>query len=292
MLQAENLSLGYGKSPAIVSDVGFRVAAGELVVLIGPNGSGKSTLLRAIAAILKPRRGRLLLDGIPIQCYAPRQMARRTAFLAQSPDVPEDFTVKELISYGRSPHLTWTGRMRAKDWRIVQWAMAQTRLEPLAQRMVVSLSGGERQRARLAMALAQQPKLLLLDEPTTFLDICYQFEVLELVRHLNRALGITTIMVLHDLNQAARYADRILALHNGTIAAAGAPEQVVAPEQLARIFNMHVAVRIDPHHHCPLIIPLRSLNHPPSPVLNEEEHHACSTRVLKIHNSAAAAPNR
>ncbi|MFH0727776.1 MAG: ABC transporter ATP-binding protein [Pseudomonadota bacterium] len=268
MLKAENLSLGYGTSPDIVSDISFHIPPGEFVILIGPNGSGKSTLLRALAAILKPRAGRLFLAGNPLHRYAPRELARKIAFLPQSPMAPADCTVRDLIGYGRSPHLRWSGRMTGEDWRIMTWAMTQTRIEVFADRLVASLSGGECRRAWLAMALAQQPRLLLLDEPTTFLDICCQFEVLELVKELNRSLGITIIAVLHDLNQALRYADRIMALHDGAIAADGPPAEVIVPGSVAKIFNISVEIHRDNRHDCPFVIPLRSLKMQPPIIPN------------------------
>jgi len=259
MLTAEKLQLGYGKLPAVIEDVSLTLAPGELMVLIGPNGSGKSTILRSLAAVLKPRAGTVCLEGTPIQRYSARALARKMAFLPQSPLVPNDFTVRDLVAYGRNPHLKWNGRMRVADWEIVEEALEKTRLTPLQDRLLASLSGGERQRTWLALALAQRPGILLLDEPTTFLDICYQFEVLELVKELNQTLGIATVMVLHDLNQAARYAHTITAVHNGRIAACGPPGDVVTPEMLARIFKIRVEIVPDPVNQRPYLIPIESL---------------------------------
>ena len=260
MLKADHLQLGYGKQPSVVHDVTLSLNPGEILVLIGPNGSGKSTILKGLAGALRPRGGSVVLDGKPVHRYAPKALARRVAFLPQSPSAPPDFTVRDLVGYGRNPHLKWNGRMRKGDWGIVDEALSRTRLTGLRERMMSSLSGGERQRAWLALALARKPEILLLDEPTTFLDICYQFEVLELVRELNRSLGIATVMVLHDLNQAARYAHTIAALSDGRIVETGPPSAIITPVLLERIFRIRVDVRTDAIHDCPYFIPIESLH--------------------------------
>jgi iron complex transport system ATP-binding protein len=259
MLTADKLELGYGKLPAVVHDVNLHLGEGELMVLIGPNGSGKSTILKALANALHPRGGTVYLDGKSIHRLTPKALAKQMAFLPQSPLVPDDFTVRDLVGYGRNPHLKWNGRMSRKDWSIVDEAIERTRLSAFQNRMISSLSGGERQRAWLALALAQKPKILLLDEPTTFLDICYQFELLELVKELNQTLSISTMMVLHDLNQASRYAHTIYAVDQGRIVAAGPPEKVITPELLAEIFKIRVQILTDAFHHCPYLIPMESL---------------------------------
>jgi iron complex transport system ATP-binding protein len=259
MLKAEKLELGYGKLPSVIHKVHIDVAAGDLMVLIGPNGSGKSTILRALAAAMRPRTGTVYLDGKSIHRLSPKNLAQKMAFLPQSPLVPDDFTIRDLVGYGRHPHLKWNGRMSHRDWAIVDEAIDRTRLTSFQNRTLSSLSGGERQRAWLALALAQKPKILLLDEPTTFLDICYQFEVLELVKELNETLQISTVMVLHDLNQASRYAHTIYAVNQGRIVAAGPPEEVITPALLAEIFKIRVQVLTDTFHHCPYLIPIESL---------------------------------
>lgn len=261
VLTVEKLRLGYGQQPTVIHDVDLKLNPGELMVLIGPNGSGKSTILRALGAALRPRAGVVCLDGKAVQQYKPKALARQMAFLPQSPLVPDDFTVRDLVGYGRNPHLKWNGRMTSADWAIVEEALERTRLTDLQDRMMASLSGGERQRAWLALALAQKPNILLLDEPTTFLDICYQVEVLELVKELNQTLGISTVMVLHDLNQAARYGQTICAVHQGRIAAMGAPQEVITPNLLAKIFKIRVEIITDPLHQCPHLIPIESLQH-------------------------------
>ena len=259
ILHAENVELGYGKLPAVVKNVNFGLDRGEFTVLIGPNGSGKSTILKALAAALRPRKGVLTLNEKPIHRYGKKSFAREVAFLPQTPLAPEDFTVRDLVSYGRSPHLNWNGRMSKADWAIVDDALDRTRLTTFQDRMMASLSGGERQRAWLALALAQKPKILLLDEPTTFLDICYQLEVLELVRMLNQTLGLSTVMVLHDLNQAARYAHTIAVVDRGQIVACGPPKDVITRKLLAEVFNIRADIRTDKVHDCPHVIAIESL---------------------------------
>ena len=259
ILQAENMELGYGNLPAVVRNVNLGLKRGEFMVLIGPNGSGKSTILKALAAALRPRKGVLTLNGKPVHRYAKKSFAQEVAFLPQTPTAPEDFTVRDLVGYGRSPHLNWSGRMTKADWAIVDDALDRTRLVPFQDRTMVSLSGGERQRAWLALALAQQPKILILDEPTTFLDICYQLEVLELVKMLNRTLGLSTVMVLHDLNQAARYAHTVAVVDRGQIAASGPPREVFTQNLLADVFNIRADIRTDHVYDCPHIIAIESL---------------------------------
>lgn len=259
ILKAENIELRYGKLPPVIRDVSLELSDGEFLILIGPNGSGKSTILKALAAALRPRTGVVSLNEKPVYRYTKKAFARQVAFLPQSPMVPEDFTVRDLVSYGRSPHLKWNGRMTKTDWAIVDEAIRATRLTAFQDRTLAALSGGERQRAWLALAIAQKPSILLLDEPTTFLDICYQFEVLELVKTLNRALGLSTVMVLHDLNQAARYAHTIAVVNQGRIVTSGPPQEVITPDLLADVFNMRVDIKTDRVHDCPYMIPMKSL---------------------------------
>lgn len=253
------VSAGYGKSPDVLRDISLTIPEGAFITLIGPNGSGKSTLLRVLAAVLRPRRGSAILDGRSLGEFAPQQLARRIAFLPQQPVTPPELTVRDLVSYGRHPYLGWLGRMHKKDWSVVDWACEMTRLTELQDRLVGTLSGGERQRAWLALSLAQKPEMLLLDEPTTFLDICYQLEILELVRRLNRTLGMTVVMVLHDLNQAARYSHRMLALKDGLLAADGTPDEVMTPAFLRDIFRIDARLHRDETLDCPVMVPVKSL---------------------------------
>lgn len=229
----------------VISDLSVGFAAGAVSALVGPNGSGKSTLLRAIADLHRPRAGAVLLDGRAVTSMPARELARRLSFLPQTPLVPEGITVRELVEYGRYPHRTTFGRPRCEDRDAVDWAMDATDTVAFADRPIDHLSGGERQRAWIAMALAQQTGLLLLDEPTTYLDIRYQVEVLDLVRGLVDEHGLTVVLVLHDLNQAAAYADHMVLLRDGRIAARGTPGEVLDRATISEVFGLDVAVDTD-----------------------------------------------
>lgn len=266
MLEAQNISVGYGKQEPVVSDVSLKLMGGEIMVLVGPNGSGKSTILRALAASLLPGSGQVCLDGKPLGRYSKKILAREIAYLPQSPLVPDDFTVRDLVSYGRNPHLKWNGCMTKEDWLIVDEAIERTRLEDLQYRFIASLSGGERQRAWLALALVQKAKILLLDEPTTFLDITYQFDVLELVGELNKSLGLSAVMVLHDLNQAIRYGHSITVLNEGKIVANGPPAKVITTDLLASVFKIRTEIIQDHIYGWPYIVPLSSLRNKSNPL--------------------------
>lgn len=238
-IAAEHLDAAYPTSDGLVlQDLSLTVAEGEIVALVGPNGSGKSTLLRALGRILKPKGGAVLLEGRALASLPTREVALKLALLPQGPTLSNDLKVQELVWMGRSPHQGWLGLPNAADKDAVDWAARETSIESLLQRNVSDLSGGERQRVWLAMALAQQPRLLLLDEPTTFLDLAHQLELLELVRYLNAEHGLTVVMVLHDLNQAARYAHRVVVLNEGAVYAEGAPAAVLTPETLAEVFGI------------------------------------------------------
>src|SRR3990170_953714 len=220
-LEARALDAGYAQAEGLVlRGLDIEVETGEVVALVGPNGSGKSTLLRALAE------------------WPTREVARRLALLPQGPTLSNDLTVAELVWLGRSPHQGLLGLPTAADGEAVRWAMAETGIGPLAKRPISTLSGGERQRAWLALALAQQPRILLLDEPTTFLDLSHQLEVLDLIRYLNVEHGLTVVMVLHDLNQAARYAGRIVVLREGRVYGEGPPAAVLTPETLRQGFGV------------------------------------------------------
>ena len=258
MIEIKNVSLGYFGRQDVIRSVSTRIGKGELTAIIGPNGSGKSTLLKAVAGNLSLTRGSIRLEGKSIGQYPPKALARQIAFLPQAPSAPDDYTVEDLVGFGRFPHLGWTGRMEKEDWKIVRESIALTHLTDLAHRPVSRLSGGERQRAWVAMALAQKPRLLLLDEPTTHLDISFQYEVLELVKDLNQRLGITTLVVLHDLNQAARFADRIIGLKSGRMVLNGRPDQVFCRDAVEDMFDIVAGMEQDAFNNCPLLIPIRS----------------------------------
>jgi iron complex transport system ATP-binding protein len=253
-LEARGLHLAYGRRPAIVG-VDLTIAPGECVALAGPNGSGKSTLLRGLARLMRPAGGTVLLDGKTLAQWPPRALARRLAVLPQSPQSPDDLTVEQLVSLGRHPHQRLLGLPTAADHQAVATALAQTDLTHLAGRPVSALSGGERQRAWIALTLAQEPQLLLLDEPTAYLDLGHALAVLELVRRLNREQGLTVVMALHDLSQAARFADRVILLRAGHIVADGPPTAVITPATIARVFGVEAEVVNAGGQ--PVVVPLR-----------------------------------
>jgi ABC-type cobalamin/Fe3+-siderophores transport system ATPase subunit len=257
-VEARGVDAAYPTSDGLVlQNLDLAVQEGEIVALVGPNGSGKSTLLRALGRILKPRGGTVLLEGHSLASLPTREVAQRLALLPQGPTLSDDLTVHELVWMGRSPHQGWLGLPNAGDKDAVDWAARETSIETLLQRNVSSLSGGERQRVWLAMALAQQPRLLLLDEPTTFLDLSHQLELLELVRYLNAEHGLTVVMVLHDLNQAARYAHRVVVLHEGAVQAEGTPQAVLTPATLRAVFGIEGEVIEGPSGVGMVIVPVK-----------------------------------
>jgi iron complex transport system ATP-binding protein len=255
VLQAERLGLGYGDR-TVVDDLTTQVPPGRVTVIVGPNACGKSTLLRGMARLLRPTAGAVLLDGEAIHSLPSKQVARRLGLLPQDPIAPEGVTVADLVSRGRHPHHGPFSRWNAEDDRIVAEALALTDTVDLAERVVDELSGGQRQRVWIAMALAQQTDVLLLDEPTTYLDVAHQVEMLDLLADLNAARGTTVVMVLHELNLAARYADHMLAMKDGRLVACGSPHEVVTEELVADAFGLPCRVVPDPVTGTPLVVPL------------------------------------
>ena len=240
-LELQELAAGYGKK-IILDGVSLEAPEGKILTLLGPNGCGKSTLLKTIGRLLRPRGGAVLLDGKSIHQLDTAKLARDLAILPQLHHAPADLSVRQLVSCGRFPHRKGFGPPGKHDTKVVDHVLEQTRLTGLAHRPLATLSGGERQRAWIAMTLAQEPNLLLLDEPTTFLDICCQFEIIELVRELNRELGITVVMVLHDLNLAARCSHLLAAIRDGKLRYAGSAEEILRPEILREIFEIEAKV--------------------------------------------------
>lgn len=243
-LAAESLTLGYG-SRTVLKGIDLVVEHGEFVVFVGPNGSGKSTLLRGLARLQTPTGGRVMLGEADIRSISSRSVARVLACLPQSPDSGADLTVRELTWRGRYPHQGILQRATATDVDAVAWALEVTDLDSLANRPLGSLSGGERQRAWIAMALAQKPQVLLLDEPTSFLDIQHQVEIMSLLSRLN-AEGMTVVAVLHDLALAARYARRVIGIRSGRIEFDGPPSAVITPANLQTVFGIAMSVLVDP----------------------------------------------
>jgi iron complex transport system ATP-binding protein len=242
LLEVHALSGGY-TSESIIRGIDLTLQTGEWLSLVGANGSGKSTLLRLLSRILPPQRGKVWLEGKVIHEQPAHWVAQRLAILPQQQTVPAGLSVRQLVSLGRIPHQPWwRWELSFADRQKVDQAIAQTRLESLSDRSVEHLSGGERQRAFLALALAQDPKVLLLDEPTTFLDLRYQLELLELLKELNHQHHLTIITVLHDVNLAARYSDRIAMLKQGVITAIGHPGEVLTPTNLADVFGVQATI--------------------------------------------------
>ncbi|GHC71514.1 ABC transporter ATP-binding protein [Streptomyces cinnamoneus] len=253
-LAARGLTLSY-EDRTVVDGLDLEIPDGEVTVVVGPNACGKSTLLRALGRLLKPARGAVFLDGEELDRLPTRRIAQSLGLLPQTPVAPEAITVADLVARGRQPHQRWWQQWSEADERAVTDAMARTDVTALAGRPVDELSGGQRQRVWIAMALAQETDLLLLDEPTTYLDISHQVEVLDLVRRLNHERGRTVVAVLHDLNQAARYADHIVAMKAGRVVAAGRPSEVVTAELVHEVFGLACVVVPDPVTGGPLVVP-------------------------------------
>lgn len=255
VLEARGLRLSYGKR-TVIDDLDLKIEHGTITTLLGANGSGKSTLLKAFGRIAKPSAGEVLLDGHPIGTLHNRDVAKRLAILPQNPLAPSGTTVFDLVMRGRNPHQSWARPWSEEDAAIADAAIAATGLKNVADRDVLTLSGGQRQRAWIALVVAQQAGTLLLDEPTTFLDLNHQLEVLRLLRRLNREGGTTILLVLHDISLAARFSDRLVVLSNGgSILADGTPKDVLTPDLLHEAFDLRARVIEDPVTGTPLVIP-------------------------------------
>jgi iron complex transport system ATP-binding protein len=256
-LTAQGVSAAYDQR-LILDRVDFQALRGQVTALVGPNGSGKSTLLKVCTKLLAPRAGSIVLEAEAINRLSTREMAKRLAVLPQGPVAPANLSVHDLVEQGRYAQVGPFGMLRRQDHQAITHAIELVGLTALADRAVDTLSGGERQRAWLALALAQQTALLALDEPTTFLDIGHQLEVLELIRQLNQTHGLTIVMVLHDLNHAASFSDQMVVLHQGRVRAAGAPWDILQPELLREVFGVVASVITDPQTGKPLIVAHRA----------------------------------
>ncbi|WP_409290385.1 ABC transporter ATP-binding protein [Peribacillus sp. SCS-37] len=253
ILSADKLNIAY-EERTIVENLNLEFKPGKITAIIGPNGCGKSTILKTMARLHPAASGAVYLDGKLIHKEPAKGVAKKLAILPQSPQSPEGLSVHELISYGRTPHQTGFSRLSARDLSMIEWSLEVTGLKDLKDQAVDTLSGGQRQRAWIAMAIAQETDLLMLDEPTTYLDLSHQLEVLQLLQKLNHDNGRTIVMVLHDLNQAARFAHELVAIKSGRIVRQGTPAEVMTPDMLQEVFNIEAEIVADPRTGKPAMI--------------------------------------
>ncbi|SFR57491.1 ABC transporter ATP-binding protein [Microbacterium azadirachtae] len=254
-LEARNLTVGYDADP-VIDGLDLALPASGITMIVGGNGCGKSTLLRTLARLLKPRTGSVLLDGSAIAQLPTKEVARIVGLLPQAPVAPDGIRVSDLVDRGRTPHRGWLGGRDRRDDEVVADALHVTGMAEFAERTIDELSGGQRQRAWVAMALAQEPDILLLDEPTTYLDLAHQVELLQLLVRLSRERGTQVVVVMHELNLATRYADHLIAMRDGRVVAEGAPGDVVTVELLRDVFDLEAVVVPDPIAGTPMIVPV------------------------------------
>lgn len=269
-IETKKLDIAYEEN-LIVKELNMQIPKGQITSIIGANGCGKSTILKAVGRILKPKKGRVYLSGEDISKLPTKEIAKKMAILPQTPTAPNGLTVSELVAYGRFPHQKGFGNLTEEDKKIVNWALDATKLSEFERREVDTLSGGQRQRVWIAMALAQQTDLILLDEPTTYLDLAHQLEVLKLLYELNRTQKCTIVMVLHDLNLAARFSDYIIAIKNGNIIKHGEPEEVMTSEVLRKTFNINADVVIEPKSNRPVCITYDIIEENEEVIIKEKE---------------------
>ncbi|AJY74365.1 ABC transporter ATP-binding protein [Paenibacillus beijingensis] len=285
-LVTEQLHIGYGNR-TIVEDLNLHIPDGKITALVGANGSGKSTILKTMARIMKPEAGQVLLDGKSIQRRSTKEVATQLAILPQHPTAPDGLTVAELVSYGRFPHQRGIGSLSADDRKAIRWALEVTGMAEFDSRPVDQLSGGQRQRAWIAMSIAQDTEILFLDEPTTFLDMAHQLEVLHLLRRLNREEGRTIVMVVHDLNHAAQYAEHVVAIKQGRIAAEGAPESVITCDMLRDVFGVEAEIVTAPGTGLPVCLPFALAHEPYANAAVHPEPAGSKTAAAHERNASA-----
>ena len=252
-ISTKNLNISYGNLD-IVKDLNLDIPKGKITTIIGSNGCGKSTILKTIARIIQAKSGDIFVNNINIKERSPKDLAKVMAVLPQSPQAPSGLTVEELIAYGRFPHQKGFGKMRKEDEDIVTWALKSTGIEEFRDRPIEALSGGQRQRAWIAMALAQQTEILILDEPTTYLDLAHQLEILKLLEELNKKQGTTIVMVIHELNNAARFADNMIGVKKGQVVCQGTAHEVMTKENLKELFNIDAEIVEDPRNNKPVCL--------------------------------------
>lgn len=293
-LETSKLDIAY-EERLIVEDLNIQIPQGKITALVGANGSGKSTILKTMARIMNPKAGNVLLDGKSIHKQSTREVAKQLAILPQNPTAPEGLTVTELVSYGRFPYQKGFGSMRAEDKRMIEWAINVTGMTEFHDRPIDQLSGGQRQRAWIAMALAQETDILFLDEPTTFLDMAHQLEVLQLLEQLNATANRTIVMVVHDLNHASRYAHHMIGIKKGKAIATGSPVEVMNSDVLREVFNIEADIVIDPRSGVPLCLPYalagerQQQSTTPDPrVINSAMVHAGERTEHRIHQATGS----
>ncbi|GAB6170445.1 ABC transporter ATP-binding protein [Clostridium carnis] len=248
MLYGENLNFSYDKAE-FIKELNINISKGKITTIIGPNGSGKSTLLNILCNFNKPNSGYIYIENEKINNYKCKEIARKIATVYQQNNIPNDITVEDLVSYGRIPHKGYFENNNKEDYEIIEWAIKSTNIENLRKKLVSNLSGGERQRVFIALALAQKPKILFLDEPNTYLDIFYQIEILELVKKLNKEYNITVVMVLHDINQAIKYSHNLVIMKNGKIIKEGKAKDIINKELIENVYNVKgIVTEIDSYN--------------------------------------------
>ncbi|MFS0859628.1 ABC transporter ATP-binding protein [Paenibacillus taichungensis] len=292
-LETSKLDIAY-EERLIVEDLNIQIPQGKITALVGANGSGKSTILKTMARIMNPKAGSVLLDGKSIHKQSTREVAKQLAILPQNPTAPEGLTVTELVSYGRFPYQKGFGSMRAEDKRMIEWAIEVTGMTEFHDRPIDQLSGGQRQRAWIAMALAQETDILFLDEPTTFLDMAHQLEVLQLLEQLNATANRTIVMVVHDLNHASRYAHHMIGIKKGKAIATGSPVEVMNSDVLREVFNIEADIVIDPRSGVPLCLPYalagerQQLAPPEQVVMNSAMVHAGGRTEQRVRHATGS----